>query len=238
MDKNILDTMWNVIPQIKTPIAFGAFAIAALTLIARSRRGRKTDPTTIAIVAAIVIIGALVLLIPGPVPGSKTYLVRVTTLNPGGMPIEGAKVHTTVSNETSTATDGSATFAIPEQSLPDDRKIVVFANAGTLNGRQGTELRDSVNVSVTLRLAPDLSGSASGLVEDDQGNPIAGAQVALVGGKTATTDQGGQFRLDNIGAAGEQVRLHTSKQGFSPNDDYYQLGSGATIQLTRRISPH
>ncbi len=75
-------------------------------------------------------------------------------------------------------------------------------------------------------VAAQQSGSVSGVVVDEQGNPIANARVTAVGTNVAVvTDVEGNFRLSRLPASGT-VTLRVMMLGFRPTTLDIEIGTG------------
>jgi hypothetical protein len=75
----------------------------------------------------------------------------------------------------------------------------------------------------------------SGLVADQQDNPLAGAIVKVVGTQfSSATGASGDFRFSLDANTGQQVRLSVSKDGFVPLSEYYPPTSGVRVVLRRK----
>jgi beta-lactamase regulating signal transducer with metallopeptidase domain/protocatechuate 3,4-dioxygenase beta subunit len=108
----------------------------------------------------------------------------------------------------------------------------------SLNAGQGREAR----LDVSLRKRPH-GGSVEGIVTDDQGKPIAGAEVANGGGSTdqvrrAKTDRQGKFLLDNVYEGPTGHDLVVRAKGFAPQRVAFTPGPATRpAQVAVRLEP-
>jgi hypothetical protein len=87
--------------------------------------------------------------------------------------------------------------------------------------------------------APD-AGAVEGVVRDDGGKPVAGAQVELTGTDyAATADKDGRFRMKNIPVGNYQIYArYGGYMQLAPADVTVVAGETATVELTvRYLSP-
>lgn len=243
------------ISNVNSTWSLAAFAIAAVLVVlnrvlaspdAEQRRGKKAPAavsTRVAmpIVAVIVLLGVLPILADTylkalDIKGDDIYRVRVIALGPEGTPIAGVVLKTTVSNETTVTSEDTAVVSIPRGVVPADGKVTIFGDleAAFLHGRVDVQLGDELNPSVTLPLASARTATVTGLVQDDAGRTVGGVTVTVVGGESGMTSAAGTFTLRAGAAAGQVVRLHAEKPGYTPADQDHPAGAGpATIVLVR-----
>jgi len=138
---------------------------------------------------------------PPPVSPGGVYRVRATVLDPSGRPVDEARVWSSLPGEPQKVAGGWE-LNIPAESRPADGRLTIFA------------AKDSAFLSVQLTKAD--SASVSGMVQDAQGNALAGVRVSVIGKPNpVVTDAGGSFVLGDIGAAdGETAQLHAEKAGY------------------------
>ncbi|MFC1639549.1 TonB-dependent receptor domain-containing protein [Gemmatimonadota bacterium] len=80
------------------------------------------------------------------------------------------------------------------------------------------------------------SGSVSGTVVDDQGNPIVNARVLLpASGITVITDAAGEFRLMGLPETGS-VTIRITTLGFSPVTETVEIGAAGLLFELRRTA--
>lgn len=91
--------------------------------------------------------------------------------------------------------------------------IVFILLAGAMAGCTGGGDAQQIDTPTIAAAATDDSGAISGLVVNEEGLPVAGAQVALVdAGREAMTDDAGAFAFNNL-TAGEH-KLIVQKLGY------------------------
>lgn len=108
-----------------------------------------------------------------------------------------------------TASDGS--FFIPR--VPAGRQVLVVSVSGYMTKSQAVNIPETGTFKVTVELSP-LLGKVTGFVWDENGKPVAGAQVTIDGQYTVTTQANGSFSLSNL-PVGIFV-LTVEKEGLVP----------------------
>lgn len=218
-----------------------AFAIAAILSVYNiaAKRG-ETHRTVWVIVAAICVIAIVPIIVDGN-GHPAMYRVRVTALDPSGVPLEGVVIKTTATNAASTGNDGIGELAIPKASLQQDGKITIFADkpAAFLHGTQDVTLETDANPTVKIQLNKAQGTIVSGIVEDQDRHPVPGARVTIPGGDSTTTDADGNFKLPAQAAPGEEVELHVEKAGYTAVPQRHVAGRGpATLVVHRESRAH
>jgi hypothetical protein len=251
----------GAIAQVNSIWSIAAFAIAAtlgvlkVVLGARGKtRGRggpaagSLDHSLVwPVVFVIGFLGALPILantyletakIRQQADGTAVYRIRVTVLDPRGVPLAGARLRTTASNETTITSEDAAIVAIPKVMLPADGKVTIFADleSAFLHGRRDLQLAADPNPSTTITLESARDATVTGLVEDDEGRAIAGATVNVLGGESGATSANGGFTLKANAATGGIVRLHVEKSGFRAVDQEHPAG-GEPVTIVLPADP-
>ena len=241
----------EAIAKVNTIWSIAAFSIAAILAVVNlylSSSSKASRPLASVIWGVVVIICVL-----GIMPiAAHTYLesqrmklltiyrVRVMVLDPKGVPVSGATLRTTASNETATTFQGIAEIAIPKGSLPVDGKVTIYADLDSayLHGHTDLQLTDDPNPSTKIELRYEGNAIVIGLVEDDSGRVVPAAAVAVLGGESGVTSRDGTFTLKTSAAVGQLVRLHAEKPGYKPVDQYHPAGpEPVTIVLIREGAP-
>jgi hypothetical protein len=236
------------IAEIKTSWALAAFAIAVLALLSNAFRTKPNSAMrkTTLVIAGIVCFLAVVPMITDAFLKSRRldvesiYRVRVTVVDSENVPVDGASVRVTAASEAKTAPDGSAELAIPRGSLPQDGKVVVYAdkNAAFLHGHKNMSMAADPNPSVTVTVIANRTAEVKGVVQDNLGRVIAGARVSVLGGNAITTDADGRFRLPAQASSGQKVLLHVEKPGYVPQNQYHPAGEPLILVLAPfRMTP-
>ncbi len=157
--------------------------------------------------------------------------VRVTVLGVDGVPIEDARVWSSLGGEVKRVAGGWE-FEIPESKLPTDRKLTIYATADEPTPLKGTvevKLKGERLVTAKVQLSAQMS-CIKGTVVSHGGAPIEGATVAVVGSSgTATTDSEGVFLLPELVAVGREVRLRVSARGYGSKEEYYPVDGPVVI---------
>jgi len=167
----------------------------------------------------------------------EVFRVRALVLDPQGVPVSGATLRTTASNETTTDAQGTAEVAIYRATMPADGKVTIYAdlNSAFLHGHRDITLDKDPNPSVRIELKADGSATVSGLVEDQARRAISGASVSVLAGETGQTGANGMFTLKTNAGVGQMVRLHVDKAGCGSVDQDHPAGRGpVTIMLNCR----
>ncbi|WP_117369139.1 carboxypeptidase regulatory-like domain-containing protein [Natrarchaeobaculum sulfurireducens] len=116
---------------------------------------------------------------------------------------------------------------------------------GTLGGEDIEEAAQSLETAADLsqsfeeklltgagELTPPETGTLEGTVTDDDGDPLAGIDVDIVGSSAATTTgDDGQFELET--PAGEQS-IHVEADGYEPSDETVDIATdeAASVEMT------
>jgi hypothetical protein len=220
---------------ISTAWSLAAFAIAALVFLATHKQKAAARRTGTATVAAIVLL-ALV-----PIVGSfykpSIYQLRTIVLDPLQVPVEDAKVWSSLGGEPKKISGGWQ-FDIPAASVAADRRLTVYATvaASFLVGQSEITLASDFHPNATIHLLhPETT--IRGIVTDERGGAIEGAAVSVVGygGEMIRTKADGGFELPAHAADGQQVELYAEKLGFAPGAAWYPAGAApAELTLRRR----
>ncbi len=163
----------------------------------------------------------------------ELYRIRITVLDSGGLPVDSAKVWSSLGGEAKQVAGGWE-FNVPRAAMPKDGWLKVFASreAAFELGSRRIQLAWEPNPAVTLRLERDLSAQVRGIVLDPSNRSLAGARVCVVGYESEATTSGpnGGFVLPAHAAEGQQVQLHVEKEGYSAVTEFHPAGQ-VTITL-------
>ena len=217
--------------------SLAAFAIAAILYFVLKRRG-KVPAIAWACIVAILLIGLAPILASVYAGKNAIYRVRVTVLDPQQIPVDDARVWSSMGGEPKKVAGGWQ-FDIPAASKPADGKLTVYAavSSAFLTGRRELPLADDRNPTVTVQLAKDASATVRGIVVDGSGKAILGARVSVVGfeSETVVTRAGGNFLLPAHAANGQQAQLHAEKAGYAAVNQWHPAGDEpATLVLDRK----
>jgi len=188
-------------------------------------------------VVAMVILATLPLLSRMYVGNRGIYRLRVTVEDPGGAPLNDAKVTSSIGGEPKSVAGGWE-FDIPVSSRPQNGKVTIFGQVPNsfLSGKVDVELSSDYDGAVTLLLEHDRSARIRGQIVDRSGAPVVAAQISVVGygSEAVTTGTLGQFDLAAHAADGQQVQLSAFKRGIGAVSEWKQAGDQpATIILGR-----
>ncbi len=190
----------------------------------------------VGITALLLTIVSFILLLSGREANLPSiYRLRVTVLNPQQLPVEDAKVRSSLGGEPKRVAGGWQ-FDIPAASVPIDKKITIFAERknALFKGEDNLQLGQDPNPVISIQLAKNMSAKIRGMVQDITGQAIPGVKVSVVGyGATVIkTGVNGDFVLPARTAAGQRIRMHFEAKGYKPKDQYHFAGdSPATIVL-------
>jgi hypothetical protein len=236
-----MNQLFELASKISSPWSLAAFGVAAIVYIVLRRRGK------------VPILGwiCILLLVLGPILSAayvevfrvkskdrSLYRVRVIVLDTGQMPIEEAKVWSSIGGEPKKVVGGWE-FDIPAAVKPADGKVVVFAAvpAAFLSAKGDLTLDSDYNPSVIVRLQKGGFASIRGIVTNDSGKGIEGASVNVTGyeGDRTVTQADGQFLLPTHATDGEQVLLRVEKEGYKSVSQWHPAGAEpATVTLSTR----
>lgn len=162
------------------------------------------------------------------------YSVRVTVLDPQGIPLKEAHVVATVAGERQDV-DRSREFEIPAAKLPRNGQVTFYAfkESAFLTGRQSLTLGNDYHPSVTIQMTRDNSSIISGTIIDESGMAVQGA-VVQVAGNSVRTNEVGYFKLTVDAAKGETVHLRVEKEGFAISNTSPLTGSSVRIVLRKQ----
>jgi hypothetical protein len=238
---------WSVVSAISNPFSLAAYALAViLILVLRTRQKNKPIP----LIAWVMIL--LLVLIPTGFSlyqeivkaksreGNKDtiYRIRVTVLNDQKLPIEEARVWSSIGGEPMKVAGGWH-FEIPAAKRPQDGKLTIFASqeSAYLVGTRELQLNADYNPAVVVQLERDTSAKIRGQVVDSRGKAVAGARVSVTGyeAEAVITKEGGNFELPAHAAVNQEVKLHAEKRGIGVADLHWPAGDQpAILQLNRR----
>jgi hypothetical protein len=152
------------------------------------------------------------------------------------VPVSGATLRTTASNETTQTFQGIGIVAVYRATMPANGKVTIYADLDSafLHGHTDLELANDPNPSVTIELKANGNAAVSGFVEDNAGHAVSGATVTVLGGESSLTTPNGTFAVKTSAAVGQQVRLHVEKIGYQAVDQDHPAGrEPVTIVLVR-----
>ena len=165
------------------------------------------------------------------------YRLRATVVDPQGMPVEDAKIWSSIGGEAKKVAGGWQ-FDIPVASKPAGGDLTVYASRETtfLTGKQDIQLGDDLNPASKVQLSHDTSASVTGFIRDARGSAVSGARVSIASSpESVFTGPAGNFLLAAHAAVNEPVLVRVEKDGFSSVELWHPAGEHpATIVLERR----
>jgi amino acid transporter len=225
--------MWEAVSKITNPVTLVAFALAALVVVMQAwlRSKRKSIPNAFWVaVIALVLVGVAAALYQKP--SGEIYRVRITVIDPQGIPVDDAKVWSSFGGEPKRVAGGWQ-FDIPTASRPQNGKLSFFASkeSAFLTGRTDLTLRDDYNPAVTVSLRHNDAAKVRGQVVDGTNHAIVGARVFVVGyeSEALITKEGGNFELPAHAALNQQILLHAEKSGYPAVKLWHPAGDAPAV---------
>jgi hypothetical protein len=209
--------IWEAVIKIATPLNLAAFALAVVLFIVLKSRGRKVSPAVWIVIVLLVAIPIGASVYGEIIARTSIYRVRVTVVDPQGVPVEDARVWSSFGGEPKKVMGGWQ-FDIPGASRPKDGNLIIYASKDNdlLTGRTSLILDRDSNPAVTVNLMRDDTAKVRGQVVNGEGQTVAGARVFVVGYEleAAVTKEGGNFELPEHAAPNQDVLLHAEKDGL------------------------
>jgi len=238
---------WSVVSAISNPFNLAAYALAVvLILILKTRqKDRSIPPVAWAVVVLLVLVPTgfslyQEIIKARSIEASKDtiYRVRITVLNDQKLPIEYARVWSSIGGEPMKVAGGWH-FEIPAAKRPQDGRLTIFAsqeNAHYWRGAHELQLNNDYNPAIVIQLELDTSAKVRGQVVDSRGRAVIGARVSVVGyeADAVITKEGGNFELPARAASGQDVRLHAEKRGYGVADLYQRVSDDPVILQLKR----
>ena len=238
---NIFTHVLSSAANIRNGWSLAAFASVVLLLtififLRRARISKSAERVVKMAIVSVIIIAALPFIGRAYTENHGIYRIRVTVENLQGMPVNDAKVTSSIGGEPKVV-EGGWEFDVPFGSRPHDGKLRLYAAVRNafLSGHTDAQLSDDYNLTAKIRLQHDRSAHVRGQVLDNRGFPVGGAHVNIAGYSDGTvTDSSGQFEVPAHAADGEQVELHVFKNKFRSVSEWAQAGGQpVTIALGR-----
>jgi len=209
----------EVAAKITHPISLAAYGVAAVVFILSLKKTRVPKAAWIVIVSLVlvpVLTSAAIELFRIQRSGSSLHRVRVTVLDPSKMPVDDAKVWSSLGGETKRV-PGGWEIDVPKESKPSDGKLTIYASVESafLHGSTDILLGDDYSPAVTVALQRDGNSKVRGIVVDHVGHAVKNANVYVVGysSEAVRTGEDGNFELPAHAAEGQQVELHAEARG-------------------------
>lgn len=248
-----MNEIFSIASKISTPLALAGFLAGAFFLIAKllieknvfPKLTQKLSSDIIKVIINRFFVLSLVAMILGfcgfaiDKLHKEIYQVRVTVTDQQGLPVEDAKVWSSIGGEHKQVAGGWQ-FDIPAASKPKDGKVIFFASkkSAFLAGKNELLLEKNYYPTITIHLKKDTSAIVRGIVVDTtSGQGVSGALVSVLGygGEAVRTGEDGSFVLPAHAAEGQQVQLRVEKDQYMPVTQWYPAGkSAAEIYLERK----
>jgi hypothetical protein len=224
--------IWEAVIKIATPLNLAAFALAVVLFIVLKSRGRKVSPAVWIVIVLLVAIPIGASIYGEIIARTSIYRVRVTVVDPQGVPVEDARVWSSFGGEPKKVMGGWQ-FDIPGASRPKDGNLIIYASKDNdwLTGRTSLILDSDSNPAIAVNLKHDKTARMRGQVVNGRNQPVAGARVFVDGyeSEAVITNDRGDFELPAHAAVNEQVLLRAEKSAYQPTSLYHPAGSEAAI---------
>lgn len=235
-----MDKLIEAIAGVSNQWRLAAFAIAAILFVVM-KRSRKPPAIAWGALLAILTIGIVPFvasLYAQRSLDSAVYRIRITVLDRQNVPMENAKVWSSVGGEAKKV-PGGWEFDLPSASKPLDGNLTLYASVADqfLQGSRRLTLAADRNPAAEIALQKNATATVRGEVIDGASAAIAGARVGVIGyeSEAVVTGPGGNFILPAHAAEGEEVELHAEKGGFRAVNQLHPAGEApATIVLDRK----
>lgn len=209
----VLEKALEIASHITHPVAALLFALVLATYLTYPiRRTRK--PLAVYLLAAGIIVAGLFPLSARTYLHSRAiYRVRIIAIGPDRLPVEEARVTSSVGGEPKKV-EGGWEIDIPPQTRPADGKVILYASVKNafLSGSYTLVLGQDYYPTSTIQLTSDTSAILRGVVLDEHSGPIADATVSIDGyPDMVITDKVGNFALPAHAAEGQIVKVRAQK---------------------------
>ena len=223
--------------QITHPVTAAIFAavLALIALVVLSRDKRKPPQIAWALVIVLFILGLSPLLARTYIESRGIYRVRIELLGLDNQPVHDAAITSSAGGEMKKF-DSGWEFTIPPQGIPADGMVTFRAvqQDAFLGGSATLKLAHDYFPAIVLQLSTQPAGIVRGMVTDEEGRPIEGARVWLLGYDDASkTGPTGSFSLSAHAADGQQVTIVAQKGDVTAQDTAF-AGKTAEIILRKR----
>jgi hypothetical protein len=235
-----MQTLFETATKVGTAWSLAAFAIAAVVaIVLRASRTRgKNALIAWGAFVVIVILGVVPILAPAYLNSRGVFRVRVNVVDDRNMPVEDAKVTSSLGGEPKKVAGGWE-FDIPAQTKPVDGKLTIYAvqQNAFLTGHKDLILSTDFSPAITVPMSRDNSAQVKGIVVDGHSQPIDGVVVGVFGfdAEAVKTGPTGTFTLLAHAADGQQVEVYAQKLKIGSTTQWCQAGnSPVTIVLNSR----
>jgi hypothetical protein len=225
--------------QITHPVTAAIFAaVLALIALLVLTKGKKKPPQIAWTLSAIIfLLGLSPLLASTYLDSQGIYRVRIEVFNPAKEPAHDAEITSSAGGELK-KTDAGWEFTIPREEKPANGEVTFRAELkdAFLHGNSTLKLEKDYFPQLTIQLAPLPSANVRGMVQDENGRPIEGTHVWVLGyDETITTGPTGSFSLPTHAADGQQITLIAQKGSRTAQSTAF---AGRTAEIILRNSSH
>jgi hypothetical protein len=225
--------------QITHPVTAAIFAaVLALIALLSLTKGKKKPPQIAWALAGIIfLLGLSPLLASTYLDSRGIYRVRIEVFNPAKEPVQDVEITSSAGGELK-KTDAGWEFTIPREEKPANNEVTFRAaqKDAFLLGNSTLKLEKDYFPQLTILLAPSPSVDIRGMVEDENGHPIEGARVWVLGYDEAiTTGPTGSFSLPTHAADGQKITLVAQKGDNTAQTTEF---AGRTAEIILRKSAH
>lgn len=227
-----MDKLLELAAKVSNGWTLAAFGICAIVFLFYRRRGKVPKGVLVAIIAICILA-----LFPIYVHSHAVYRVRVIVLGSDGLPIEDARVVSSLGGEAKKIAGGWE-FDIPTSAIARGGHLTVYAQVPNafLTGKTDLALGDDLDTSVTIQLTKNNSATVRGILVSTSGQPLAKGQVGVIGFEPEAVETGrnGGFALEAHASEGQQVELFARKVGFIPAQQWVQAGDDPITLVLKR----
>jgi hypothetical protein len=226
----MIEQLFEIAAKVGTIWSLAAFSVAAIvavvSIIAKARG--KNAVIAYGAFCLIGMIGLAPFVAHAYLDTHGVYRVRVNVVNDHNLPVDDARVTSSIGAEVKKV-DGGWELDIPPGAKPKDGKLTVRASqlSAFLQGHTDTILNDDFNPVTTVTLIRDTSAEIHGIILDQRSQPVSGVSVGVVGFEAESTSTGvnGTFTLAAHAAEGQQVELYARKDHFGSTTSWSQAGN-------------
>lgn len=221
--------------RITHPITAAIFAaVLALIALLTLAKGKKKPPRIAWLLALVILLLGLSPLLASTYLDSRgIYRVRIEVFNPAKEPVHDAEITSSAGGELK-KTDAGWEFTIPREEKPASNEVTFRAELkdAFLHGNSALKLEKDYFPQVTIQLESLPQASVRGMVEDEQGRPVEGARVWVLGyDDTVTTGPTGSFSLPTHAADGQQITILGQKGNITAQTTAF---AGRTAEIILR----
>ena len=199
--------------RITHPYSVAAFALVFAAMALGLALKAKKPRIAWLLVVALLLLGISPLIASTFLASRGVYQIRVVVMGTDGQPVKQADLSSSAGGELKEAS-GNWEFDLAPQARPSSGQITFYASVkdAYLAGNSSLALKEDYYPTVTIQLQTLPPVTVRGTVDDEYGNSVAGARVAVSGySEIATTDAMGNFSLPAHHAEGQLVSVRAEK---------------------------